>query len=168
MGGSKKPVTPRKTDEEKAAEKKLKACEALFKAAKDDEVKKCEDAIGKGADIFWQNAKGHTAVHVAAAFGALNVLRLLHKLGADFEVINEAKMTPIMAARHIGEDNAAKLIEALLAGLSGDDIGKEAESDDDDDALQRAPAEAAGPAAPAKADAAVDVSEPAPPAGAAA
>ena len=131
MGG-KKAAPPKKSDEEKAAEKKLKACESLLKAVKDDEMKKVEDAVAKGADINWQNDKGHTAAHVAAAFGALNALRYLHKNGADFEVINAKKMTPLMAAKHIGEDDAVLLIEALLAGRSGDDIGKGNDSDDDE------------------------------------
>ena len=61
---------------------------------KDDEVKKCEDWKAKGADINYINDKGHSAVHVAAAFGALNVLRYLHKQGASFETINAVSLTP--------------------------------------------------------------------------
>ena len=36
----------------------------------------------------------------------------------------QAKKTPHESALQIGEENAAKLIEALLDGKSGDDIGK--------------------------------------------
>ena len=32
--------------------------------------------------------------HCAAAFGALNVLRYLHKQGASFETINAVSLTP--------------------------------------------------------------------------
>jgi ankyrin repeat protein len=90
MGG-KKAATPRKTDEEKAEEKRVKACESLLKACKDDELKKIEEAVGKGADINWQNDKGHTAAHVCAAFGALSVLRYLHRQGANLELLNEVQ-----------------------------------------------------------------------------
>ena len=71
-----------------------KANDNFFKAVKDDEVKKCEDWKAKGADINYINDKGHSAVHVAAAFGALNVLRYLHKQGASFETINAVSLTP--------------------------------------------------------------------------
>jgi len=140
-----KKAAPKKTDEEKAAEKLQKANESLFKACKDDELKKVEDAVAKGADIHWQNDKGHTAVHVAAAFGALSVIRYLHKQGAALEVLNERKMTPLMAARHIGEEDAAALLEALIAGKSGDGIGQAEDASDDEDeaALSKAKAEAA-------------------------
>ena len=86
MGGKKPP--PKKSDEEKEAEKKLKACVSMLKACKDDELKKVEEAVGKGADINYQNENGHTAAHMAAAYGALSVLRYLHKQGADLEIIN--------------------------------------------------------------------------------
>ena len=166
MGG-KKPTAPKQTDEEKAEQKRIKACESMFKACKDDEVKKVQENLDKGADINWQNDKGHTAAHVCAAFGALDTLRLLHKQGANLELINEKKMTPLQAAKHIGEVDAAKLIEALLAGLSGDDIGKDnAESDDDDAELAKAKAAAASKASskqPSKAakstDEVVDVTD---------
>lgn len=86
--GNKKPP-PKKSDEEKEAEKVAKANQSLFKACKDDELKKVEEAVAKGADINWQNDKGHTAVHMCAAYGALNVIRYLHKQGADLEIKNE-------------------------------------------------------------------------------
>ena len=37
--------------------------------------------------------------------------------------VPQKKQTPLEVANFIGEDNAAKLIEALLAGQSGDGIG---------------------------------------------
>ena len=142
--GQKKAAAPKLSEEEKAAQKKLKECEKMIKHCKDDEVKKVEEAVSKGADVNWQNERGHTAAHVAAAFGALNVLRYLHSQGADLEMINEKKMTPLMAAKHIGEEDAALLIEAFLRGESGENIGKaDEESDGEDDAD---PAKAAGDA----------------------
>ena len=49
MGQKKAPA--KKSDEEKAAEKKLKANESMLKACKDDELKKVEEAVGKGAHV---------------------------------------------------------------------------------------------------------------------
>ena len=44
-------------------------------------------------------------------------------------ICTQAKKTPLESALQIGEEDAAKLIEALLAGKSGDDIGKSADDD---------------------------------------
>lgn len=106
----------------KAASAAPSASEKLCKAAKDDEVKRCAEALDKGADINWVNDKGHAAVHVAAAFGALNVLVWLHRNGADFTLQNDKKLTPVEVARKIGEDEAVELIEALNAGKSAAEI----------------------------------------------
>jgi len=98
------------------------ANEKLFKAAKDDEVKRCEEALAKGADLNRLNDKGHAAVHVAAAFGALNVLVWLHAHSADFTMENEKSLTPLGVAEHIGEEDAAQLIKDLLAGRPASEI----------------------------------------------
>lgn len=174
---------PKKSDEEKAAEKVAKANASLLKACKNDEVSKVEEAIAKGADINFITEKGDQSMaHVAAAFGALDVIRYLHKNGADFTRINavrsfcdvserpgpitllslchtlvlrcppdrsclarllnsslcplfsvfdaQAKKTPLESAVQIGEENAVKLIEALLAGKPSDEIGKSSADDD--------------------------------------
>ena len=97
MGGKKAP--PKATDEEKAAKALAKLHEQMQKAAKNDEVKKIEDAIGKGADIDFVNERGHTCAHIAAAFGALEVIRFLHKHDADFSLENEVRRRTI-AFRH--------------------------------------------------------------------
>jgi len=99
-----------------------KANERLFKAAKDDEIKHCEEALAKGADINRLNDKGHAAVHIAAAFGALNVLVWLHAHGADFTLENAKNLTPLGVAEHIGEAEAAQLIKDLLAGRPASEI----------------------------------------------
>ena len=83
---------PKKSDEEKAAEKVAKANASMLKAIKNDEVAKVEDAIAKGADINFITEKGDQSMaHVAAAFGALDVIRYLHKNGADFMRINAVR-----------------------------------------------------------------------------
>ena len=87
---------PKKSEEEKAAEKVAKANQSLLKACKNDERSKVEDAVAKGADINFINEKGHSVAHVAAAFGALDVIRYLYKSGADFTVQN-AVSSPALA-----------------------------------------------------------------------
>ena len=167
MGGKKPPA--KKSEEEKLAEKRAKQNTALLKAAKNDEVVKAEKAIAEGAEINFQNEHGQSASHMAAAYGALDVLRLLYKSGADFTLINAKKMTPLDAAKHIGEEDAQALIEALLAGKSGDEIGLGKDLDlsdeeEDDDAGSSKPGaskktDAAKPAPAKKAEEVVDVSD---------
>jgi len=169
MGQKKAP--PKKSEEEKAAEKHAKLCTNMLKACKNDEVAKVEEALDKGADLMWANERGQTAAHMAAAFGALDVLRFLHKRGADFVTIDEKKMTPKDVAIKIGEDDSAALIDALLAGLSGDEIGLGRDLDlaDDDDMPAATPREgedtpAATPAATPREEAATAPAAAGPPA----
>ena len=165
--GNKKPP-PKKSDEEKLAERVAKANANLLKAAKNDETAKAEKAIADGAELNFANEHGQTAAHMAAAYGALDIIRFLHKAGADFTLQNKKKMTALDAAKHIGEEDAQALIEALLDGRSGDDIGlgKDLDLSDDDEAAgadadgseAKAKAKAAAPEA-AAAPMAVDVSD---------
>jgi len=133
MGGKKAP--PKKTDAEKEAEKIAKASASLLKAAKNDEKNKCEEAITKGADKDFANENGQTAAHIAAAFGALSVIRYMHSLGADFTLKTNPpkKLTPLAVAQAIGEDDAAELISALLEGRPADHIGLAADIELSDD-----------------------------------
>jgi hypothetical protein len=62
-------------------------------------------------------------MHIAAGFGSLKVIRVLHAAGASLEKENKQKLTPLQMAQQINEENAAALIEALLAGKTGDEIG---------------------------------------------
>ena len=68
MGGSKK-APAKKTDEEKAEEKRAKACANMLKAAKDNELAKVQKAIeSEGADINFANevralARARPSVH---------------------------------------------------------------------------------------------------------
>ena len=103
---------------EKAAAKLAKACASLLKAAKEDEYKKIDEHLANGADINHVGESGHRAVHMAAAFGACNALRLLHARGADMSAPNAKGSTPLEVARSIGEPEAAALVEALVAGTA--------------------------------------------------
>ena len=77
--------------------------------------------------------QGNTLAHVAAAFGALDVLRYLYKSGAVFDAPNGKKMTPLEAAQAIGEEDSVLLIQALMEGKSGDEIGLGKDLDLDDE-----------------------------------
>ena len=134
MGGkSKKPATPTKSDEEKAAEKaakaRAKAATDMLKAAKEGDRAKVEKALTSGVDINHTNERGQTAAHMAAAFGHRKLLRILYAKGADFslQTNDHNKFTPLTAALFIGEQAAATLIEALIAGK---DVDVKGESDD--------------------------------------
>ena len=109
--------------EAEAAKKVEKANADLMRACKNDEGKKAESAIAKGADINYENDKGNSLMHIAAGFGSLSVIRVLHKAGASLEKANQQQLTPLQMAQKINEENAAALIEALLAGKTGDEIG---------------------------------------------
>jgi len=118
--------------EEALLKAKEKAWEKLAKACKDDEIKKCEEAVAKGADVDHFNDKGNTAAHIAAGFGSLRILCYLHKRGANLAAKNLKKQKPIDLAKDIGEDGAVKLIEALIAGKSDVEIEAILRDDDDD------------------------------------
>lgn len=138
MGGKSKAQAATK---DKAAEKEAKARAKLLtdflKFAKAGDRAKVESAIAAGVDVNHANEKGQTAAHYAAAFGHLRLLRLLHDKGADFslQTSDHNRLTPLAAARFIGEEQAAKLIEALIAGtaVDVDDGGSDDEEDDSDD-----------------------------------
>ena len=125
-----------------AAEKK--AIDALWKAAKNDAGKAAEAAIEKlpscvgyadeQVSLEQGNAAiagvltvpdctlcccqyGHTALHRAAAFGALSVMRVLYKHGASLEVKNRARETPLDTAKSLGNNDATKLLEAFAQGV---------------------------------------------------
>ena len=113
----KKEVAPKLSEEEKQAAKMAKLSESLAKACKNDDLKKVEDALSKGADVNHMNGHGHTAAHMAAAFGALKTIRCLHAGGADLTKLNTRNRTPLQTAHDIGEPKAAKLIEVRLSVL---------------------------------------------------
>ena len=91
---------------------------ALLKFAKNDEFKKVIDALKSGANVNYRDDLGQTAGHVAAAYGALDVIRVLNEHGADWTITttDEHQFTAVAAAKFIGELDSVKLIEALVAG----------------------------------------------------
>ena len=102
----------------------------MISAAKNDEWSKIQKALTQGADVNGSNQHGNTVAHTAAAFGALACIRGLHSVGANFAATNGKGQTPLDAANLIGEEDAAALITALLAGKSGDGIGDSMETDE--------------------------------------
>lgn len=69
------------------------------------------------------------------------MLRYLHSIGADWTLENSQKRTPLAVAQHIGEDDAALVIETLLAGKNADHIGlgKDMDLSDDDEVVDEPP-----------------------------
>ena len=154
MGGkSKKPATPTKSDEEKAAEKaaksRAKAAADMLKAAKEGDRAKVEKGLAAGVDINHTNERGQTAAHYAAAFGHRKLLRILHAKGADFtlQTNDHNKFTPLTAALFIGEQASATLIEALIAGKDVKGESDDSDDSDDDEDADDAPEGASGTSA---------------------
>ena len=144
MGG--KPKGPKvltaKEQEKKDAENMKKAIEAMWKACKNDKGGDAEKALKNGFPVdyadedvrsIWRpryicsvlltrwcarSQYGHTALHRAAAFGALSVLRVLHKAGAPLETQNKAKETALDTAKGLKNELAFKLLEAFAEGAS--------------------------------------------------
>eukprot|EP00435_Cladocopium_sp_Y103_P010767 s1289_g2.t2 len=56
---------------------------SLVKAAKAQDVVKCEEALAKGADVHARDQFGYTALHWAANHGLLELCKLLREKGAD-------------------------------------------------------------------------------------
>ena len=143
-----KAKAPKKSDDEKAAEKAAKAhAKALadfLKAAKAGDCGAIASALAAGVPVDHANERGQTAAHYAAAFGHRKLIKLLHASGADFSLrtLDHNRFTPRGAAEYIGEAAAAQLIDALLAGTAVDMSADD--SDDADDADAGASASASG------------------------
>ena len=102
----------------------------------------------------FRSQKGHNCAHIAAAFGALDCLRMLYAKGPElFGQENAAKKTPLEVAQHIGEEDAVLLIEALLAGKDDSTIGLGKDLDLEDEATEPMPSAPAAepPQVPAEA-----------------
>ena len=157
MGGKKKGPT----DEEKAASAAKKAAEqkaraevAIFKAARDDDVKRVEAAVAKGASVDAVTGDyDHTVMHRAAAYNALRVIKYLHSQGAKLDTpdASKEKLTPLQTAKKIAlSADAAALIEALVEGRNVDGMfGGDADDSDGDDSDGGEGAAAAKPKAEA-------------------
>lgn len=73
---------------------------SLVKAAKAQDVAKCEEALAKGADVHARDQFGYTALHWAANHGLLELCKLLREKGAEIDPRSNWDETPlIMAAR---------------------------------------------------------------------
>ena len=96
--------------EKKDAEDLKKAVDAMWKACKNDVAKSADEAITKkGFNVNWADEDfGNTALHRAAAFNALAVMRVLFKAGgADLlDVKNKAKRTPLEEAQKLENEEA--------------------------------------------------------------
>uniref|UniRef100_A0A6T7YVH9 Uncharacterized protein n=1 Tax=Prymnesium polylepis TaxID=72548 RepID=A0A6T7YVH9_9EUKA len=145
MGGKAKGPKPltAKEQEKKDAETRMKAIDNMWKACKNDKSGDAEKAIKNGFPLDYADEEwGHTAMHRAAAFGALGVLRVLFKAGAPINVQNKAKETPLDTAKVLNNEPAGKLLEAFVEGKTGDDI---ADGDEDNDSDTDESAAAATP-----------------------
>mmetsp|Transcript_7473 Transcript_7473/g.16478 ORF Transcript_7473/g.16478 Transcript_7473/m.16478 type:complete len:169 (-) Transcript_7473:316-822(-) len=134
MGG-KKATAQKKDDGAKAAEAAARAQSALLRACKNDELRHAETAIRKGAHAGAQDEHGNAPLHVAAMYGALRVMLFLHSQGAELNVENKGKRTPLETARKVGEEGAIQLLEALAGGRFEEAqsmVNGQAASDDDD------------------------------------
>ena len=167
MGGKKKGPT----DEEKAASAAKKAAEqkaraevAIFKAARDDDVKRVEAAVAKGASVDAVTGDyDHTVMHRAAAYNALRVIKYLHSQGAKLDTpdASKEKLTPLQTAKKIAlSADAAALIEALVEGRNVDGMfGGDADDGDGDDSDGGEGAAAAKPKAEAASSSAAPPAE---------
>ena len=135
-GKGPKPLSKAEQAKKDAAERE-KATSGLWSAVKNDDAKKADACVGKaqglGLDLATHadEVYAHTALHRAAAFGALRCVRLLHRHGASLAAKNRAGRTPLEEAEHTGETEAARLLQALADGKGGDDIGDAEGSSDD-------------------------------------
>jgi ankyrin repeat protein len=129
--------------ESKLALAKEKAQAALLKAAKNDEPKAATSAILKGAQPDLADEHLNTPMHVAAMYGALRVIVLLHEHDSQLiHAANKGKRTPLETARRVGEEDAILLLESLRDGSgvpkelldskAGDDVVDDSNDADDD------------------------------------
>ncbi|KAG7667838.1 hypothetical protein Ndes2526B_g01761 [Nannochloris sp. 'desiccata'] len=92
--------------------------QALLSFARDDDAVAIEYAVTQlGADVFWANRIGQTALHVAAIQGSVNAIRKLVDLGLDPNVENFMQCTPLhfAAGAHKNAEEAVKLLMDLGA-----------------------------------------------------
>jgi len=164
MGGKKEPKKLTKAQQEQLdAKNREKAIEDVWKACKNDKGAIVTKALTLGYTLDYADPDhGHTALHRAAAFSAMGVIRVLHKAGASLDTKNKSKETPLDTAKAHADESTVKLLEALLSGKSGDDIVAEEDEDEDQDTgdapaeasespIQDAPGEAADAAPPTQA-----------------
>jgi len=92
--------------------------QALLSFARDDDAAAIEYAVKQlGADVFWANRIGQTALHVAALQGSVNAIHKLIDLGMDPNAENFMQCTPLhfAAGAHKNAGEAVKLLLDLGA-----------------------------------------------------
>jgi len=69
---------------------------AVIGAALKGDLKALQALLGNGRDPDEANAKGRTALHIAAFFGNLRTARLLLAAGAEVNVVDSRQITPLI------------------------------------------------------------------------
>lgn len=95
---------------------------SLFSACQSNEVSKATDAILGGAnlDAVDGSSTANRPVHVAALYGAVQVIELLHHYHADIGSLNGEGLTALDLARSADHTQAAALLEEILNGRRAD------------------------------------------------
>jgi len=88
---------------------------SLRHACKENQLKRVEAALTKGADINGQDGALNTPMHVAAMYGSLRVIVYLHGHGALLTTPNKFGRTPMQTAQQVGEEQAAAVLGELAA-----------------------------------------------------
>lgn len=70
--------------------------------------------IRSGADVNFANGFGYTPASYAAMRGDLRIIEILSEAGADFTIVSD-RYTPIEWAKLAGHEEAARLIERIIA-----------------------------------------------------
>jgi ankyrin repeat protein len=87
---------------------------AFMDAVKQSKFDKIRSAIANGIDINTFSEEGKTALHIAAEWGNIEMIRFLIEAGANCEIRDEIfGLTPLMTAAH---HNLPEVIAALLEG----------------------------------------------------
>jgi ankyrin repeat protein len=79
--------------------------------------------VDAGADVNRQCEHGRTALHMAAAWGHLDVVKFLLEKSADPSIRDEEDMTPAMVARHGYSSNRVTHDERRAVLLYFDSLG---------------------------------------------
>jgi V8-like Glu-specific endopeptidase len=92
----------------------LKYRDAMYEAARMNDVKAVNAILAKGYDINFYNNNKSTALHVAAYFGKLSVVRELIAKGADLNAKNMLGQTPLEVAQKANRPKTAQLLTDAL------------------------------------------------------
>jgi ankyrin repeat protein len=97
-----------------------------------DEIKKSEpnlnlikDLITLGANLDWKDGYDYTALHTAARYGQVEIVRMLIDAGSDVNLQNDRGCTPLHLAAfiHMGKTDIARML--IDAGARKDIQDKE-------------------------------------------